>query len=114
MRISAWSSDVCSSDLVRSKETTEQVGLMTPNAEILSRAAVPGTPSFPPTNLILVLAAFLGFGGGILLALLVETLDQTLDRKSVVQGKRVSVRVGRGGRSIIKKQSITKHRSKKI
>src|SRR3546814_11600052 len=39
--------------LVRSKETTEQVGLMTPNAEILSRAAVPGPPSFPPTNLIL-------------------------------------------------------------
>jgi uncharacterized protein involved in exopolysaccharide biosynthesis/Mrp family chromosome partitioning ATPase len=63
--------------LRRSKETIDQQHIQTSDAEIISRASVPLRPSFPPTNLILLLAAIAGLGGGVLLALLVENLDQT-------------------------------------
>jgi succinoglycan biosynthesis transport protein ExoP len=63
--------------LKRSSEMVEQRGLQTADSAVISRAGVPLLPSFPPTNLVMVLAAFVGIGAGVLLALLLENLDQT-------------------------------------
>lgn len=57
--------------LEREKETTQQTELLSSNAEVLSRATAPTSPAFPPTNLILLLAGFVGIGAGVLLALLI-------------------------------------------
>src|SRR3546814_1535528 len=80
MRISDWSSDVCSSDLL-------VVHGVTLETEAL-------------------LAAAHTEHGGELTRIHVETTAPigTLDRKSVVSGKSVSVRVDLGGRRIIKKK----------
>src|SRR3546814_16372863 len=72
MRISDWSSDVCSSDLSVHPEGVKFVVI----------AAV-----------ICAALAFFGW----------ETHAWPIDRKSVVSGKSVSVRVDLGGRRIIKK-----------
>lgn len=63
--------------LQRSQQTVGQQSLLTPDSRIISKAEVPLSPSFPPTRLILVLAALIGAGGGTLLALLLEGVDQT-------------------------------------
>ncbi|MEX2643897.1 MAG: polysaccharide biosynthesis tyrosine autokinase [Acetobacterales bacterium] len=63
--------------LQRSKETMSQSSLLTSNADVLSNAAVPRWPSFPPTNLILLLGTMVGIGLGVLIALVLEKLDQT-------------------------------------
>src|SRR3546814_20446912 len=80
MRISDWSSDVCSSDLKR---------------VFLKRAGEAGERAYELTADFPVLPG--------------DTLR--LDRKSVVSGKSVSVRVDLGGRRSITKhiQSDTKH-----
>src|SRR3546814_3934519 len=70
MRISDWSSDVCSSDLSTSR---------TPNGAACARGSRTIAASTP-----------CGSGSG--------------DRKSVVKGKSVSVRVDLGGRRIIKQK----------
>src|SRR3546814_1334534 len=49
----------------------------TSDATVISRAGVPLGPSFPPTFLIVVLAAAVGFVASVLIALLLENLDQT-------------------------------------
>src|SRR3546814_18347963 len=56
------------------------------------------------------LAGDLGLFEGELRAALVEHAEQQADRKSVVEGKSVSVRVDLGGRRIIKKK---KHKNEK-
>jgi capsular exopolysaccharide synthesis family protein len=63
--------------LQRSKETAQPPGLSGSSAEVISAAVVPQQPSFPPTNLILVVSAIAGIGIGILIALLIERMDQT-------------------------------------
>src|SRR3546814_20132393 len=84
LRISDWSSDVCSSDLLRSNRT-EPVGPV---------------PS-PPIALFFRL-----FGGKKVLAVPAQLAMGIYrlfpDRKRVVEGKSVSVRVDLGGRRIIK------------
>src|SRR3546814_18927644 len=95
MRISDWSSDVCSSDLGSARtrghgaDPVTSIGLhLTPElmrmgaARPAMRSKVFGLPST---------SQFAGV-----------TFDG-LDRKSVVQGKSVSVRVVLGGRRLIKK-----------
>src|SRR3546814_13945465 len=89
MRISDWSSDVCSAD--RSKATVKvRVGFKTRDARILPEM-------------------------GARVSFLAEASDDktqsgaapsgvSLDRKSVVSGKSVSVRLVLGGRRIIKKK----------
>jgi Mrp family chromosome partitioning ATPase len=63
--------------LLRSKETVSQQDIAVPTADIISRANVPFGPSFPPKALIIVIAALIGTGAGVLIALLLENLDQT-------------------------------------
>src|SRR3546814_18772612 len=83
MRISDWSSDVCSSDLLKATSPDEAVGL----------AAATRTK---PWRWIASNGAFPFFA--------------ITGRKSVVSGKSVSVRVALGGRRIIKKQKHLKHK----
>ncbi len=71
--------------LQRSKETIDQKELQTSNAEIISQASIPFSPSFPPTTLIVVLATLVGIGSGILVALLVENLDRTFRTSDEVE-----------------------------
>ncbi|MCD6075577.1 MAG: family ATPase [Rhodospirillales bacterium] len=63
--------------LLRSKETVSQQDIAVPTADIISRANIPFGPSFPPKALIVVICAMIGTGAGVLLALLLENLDQT-------------------------------------
>ena len=63
--------------LQRSKETANQSDLSRANAEIISMAAPPNGPSFPPSTLIVLVSVLAGFGTGVLIALLLERLDQT-------------------------------------
>src|SRR3546814_11221264 len=93
MRISDWSSDVCSSDLSGGLS-----GLMLITAIVLARLLGPAEFG----------VAALALGIVQLLNLVVEMLfhdaivQRKQDRKSVVEGQRVSVRVDLGGRRIIK------------
>src|SRR3546814_20109870 len=73
MRISDWSSDVCSSDLTPSRQERRKVSVASTSFFSLIRASSTMGP----------------------------------DRKSVVKGKSVSVRVDLGGRRIIKTQTST-------
>src|SRR3546814_14697349 len=111
MRISDWSSDVCSSDLlVQSKQAVDIIVM----SQEVSRK-----------RLSLVQPAVLGGDGLKLLdecvgwqiarhayCPVIEYVNTPLDgnvqdRKSVVSGKSVSVRVDLGGRRIIKKKKKT-------
>src|SRR3546814_15945189 len=75
MRISDWSSDVCSSDLF------EAMGLRVDEFAI-DEAKIKDHPGYSPS------------------------IVSYEDRKSVVSGKSVSVRVDLGGRRIIKKKNL--------
>src|SRR3546814_20594635 len=92
MRISDWSSDVCSSDLdehvalratLQRPEKFHHLGIA---AHPVHRLAVHVTPGAKQEA---------------------GRLDHVKDRKSVVEGKSVSVRVDIGGRRIIKKKITT-------
>src|SRR3546814_4122476 len=86
MRISDWSSDVCSSDLGPEFPEREQQ----PVGEVFGQPAQPRERRVDP-------------------ALEREEARQPRgDRKRVVSGKSVSVRVDLGGRRIIKKKNKTK------
>src|SRR3546814_11500876 len=99
MRISDWSSDVCSSDLATLRgEAIVRVA----NMFGVTAGAMKGVTRHAP-----VVAARKYF--------MREMHDAglssgTIDRKSVVSGKSVSVRVDLGGRRIIKKKKITHQR----
>src|SRR3546814_2605055 len=100
MRISDWSSDVCSSDLkwayppaqsqpsssrARSPDAHRRNG----TAELLCSGETTTIPSSP------------GDTGAQLDGSSTSSMKRSLDRKSVVKGKSVSVRVDLGGRRII-------------
>src|SRR3546814_15177979 len=116
MRISDWSSDVCSSDLVRLDVTSEEqwravideaiardgrIDALINNAGVATVKPITDA-TLEDVDFIFgvnfrgvflgcrsVLPAMKGVGGS------------RVDRKSVVEGKRVSVRVDHGGRSIV-------------
>src|SRR3546814_13623388 len=100
VRISDWSSDVCSSDL-RLSALPCPLGRVDTSCRQTAQAYLaegrfclyPGHPSGSGVTVATRRDALLGAGGN----------PHTLaDRKSVVSGKSVSVRVGLGGRRIIK------------
>src|SRR3546814_15842983 len=101
MRISDWSSDVCSSDLAGSAVTTAgslSDTAMQPTCGLATSAATTRPsivrPATDARHLWATPAACeTGYCG-------------PRDRKSVVEGKRVSVRVDRGGRRITEKQTM--------
>src|SRR3546814_12358603 len=95
MRISDWSSDVCSSDLlvaVRLQDMADAAALLAGHLDVDLAAA----PWIDDRRLA---------AGADQIGEVGEALR--LDRKSVVKGKSVSVRVDLGGRRFIKKQSIS-------
>src|SRR3546814_19245126 len=99
MRISDWSSDVCSSDLMRVE------GEDVPAEELLGSV-------FDDSDGGVAVADGEGELAGLVRRAHPGALgcrnaaleDQPLDRKSVVEGKSVSVRVDAGGRRLIKKK----------
>src|SRR3546814_19482063 len=98
MRISDWSSDVCSSDLIIVYGATGFTGRLV--AEYLSQHYA-GRADAPKWAM-----------AGRSADKLAEVRDLVgapagTDRKSVVEGKSVSVRVDLGGRRIIKKKKTT-------
>jgi len=62
--------------LLKAKETDETRNLQTPDARVISPAALPVSPSFPKKKLILALALLLGSGLGLSGALLAEMRAQ--------------------------------------
>src|SRR3546814_16840060 len=110
MRISDWSSDVCSSDLPGDQAVDVEVGR--PDAvegrqrtaeHVIAAAEHPGTfqrpeigNAFHPAEQAFVAAAVGADGAGIAAV--------EVDRKSDVKGKSVSVRVDLGGCRFLKKQ----------
>src|SRR3546814_14859100 len=113
MRISDWSSDVCSSDLVTARDGLRVEGtLWRPHTATGKRGGTRapvviyphGGPtgqafrSFQPFKQVLVAAGFAVFA--------VDFRGSTGDRKSVVWGKSVSVRVDLGGGLIMKKKKL--------
>src|SRR3546814_14705185 len=99
MRISDWSSDVCSSDLQGAGAARGHCGCAEYPAQIPDRDPVRNGARGPPH-----LAARARWR---LSARPVP--DRHQDRKSVVSGKSVSVRVHLGGSCIIQKKTYDKH-----
>src|SRR3546814_11639928 len=95
MRISDCSSDLCSSDLLR--ESSCRVGRM----RLMRRSSVI-RPSFIGTFRSTRVSTTLP----------ATSASSSVDRKSVVEGKSVSVRVDFGGRRIIKK--TTEHNTNEL
>src|SRR3546814_17695927 len=89
MRISDWSSDVCSSELQRANDVARDILLQRSGG--LRVVASPSVGHYVIPNTI-------------------KALTDRIDRKSVVSGKRVSVRVDLGGGRIIKKKQTKRLR----
>src|SRR3546814_13620212 len=100
MRISDWSSDVCSSDL---RQRAGRQRLISAMAGASSAVAVLGAGSWG-TALAALIARH---GHRTVLWGRDAAIVEAIDRKSVVLGKSVSVRVDLGGRRIITKKKKT-------
>src|SRR3546814_16749800 len=105
MRISDWSSDVCSSDLTPNvTSVTLSTRLRAPRSRMVHDNRITNrgrTRVFENEDRSLPKCVLFGdsFGGN-----LIAFLRESLDRKSVVSGTSGSVRVDLGGRRIIKKK----------
>src|SRR3546814_14539505 len=98
MRISDWSSDVCSSDLrPRRRRSAARAIRWKRRWRPVSRKSS-ATPQ-----------ARMSWNGTRLQRKAAVPSGRAGDRKSVVEGKSVSVRVDLGGRRIIKQQKLDKH-----
>src|SRR3546814_16141551 len=113
MRISAWSSDVCASDLTN--EAAFAAAIADPRATCLTLDGidfVPGAsggllwePLDPADDRALMLLGIDDAGA----PRFVRETAAGADRKSVVWGQRVSVGVDLGGRRDLKKKNKQKH-----
>src|SRR3546814_14816113 len=101
MRISDWSSDVCSSDLWRACVLSDWTCCSKSSS---SRSSAANASSDELCEMIIVAldhdSSRASCSGA------VATRARCEDRKSVVEGKSVSVRVDLGGRRIIKKKNL--------
>src|SRR3546814_14312195 len=100
MRISDWSSDVCSSDLLIAR-AVEAGG---------THAVYGGSVQSPAVARVATMAGLMGVPVTIVIGATTaaKALPKHADRKSVVEGKSVSVRVDLGGCRIIKKKKNKK------
>src|SRR3546814_17757447 len=106
MRISDWSSDVCSSDLNFKSLAIDQDGFVSvtfDNGNVKKFYQIPMVKFRDPTELDRVNGNAFVETPGSGAAVLVQSGSR--DRKSVVSGKSVSVRVDLGGRRISKKKN---------
>ena len=71
--------------LQSAKETNVQRDFQQADAQIVSRAAVPTSPSFPPLNLLLAVGIVGGLLAGVLAALLAEQFDSTFRTEDEVE-----------------------------
>src|SRR3546814_12026252 len=114
MRISDWSSDVCSSDLLAASFAAVlalMIGMQLWNEP----APTPVAPAtvVADTGTDADIDAVLDENPDLYLWLASnDAYALAIDRKSVVEGKRLSVRVDLGGRRIIKKKNKKKNRRK--
>jgi capsular exopolysaccharide synthesis family protein len=105
--------------LARSKQTSAHEGLELSDARVVARADTPRAPSFPRPLLTLALSIFVGFGIGIVLAIIVDHLDRRIktmrqaeDTTNVpalaalplVQTRKLAIRA-RQGRKALKRHS---------
>src|SRR3546814_12945117 len=114
MRISDWSSDVCSSDLASSDTPRDRFGQrMTTRftgTSIRNRIAITVLATVVVVSMISTAFSGRDHAARLMNDLEAETqvltsvFGDTLDRKSVGEGKRVSGRVELGGRRFIKKK----------
>src|SRR3546814_16250203 len=106
MRISDWSSDVCSSDLVEVIEVLVSEGdTIKAEQSLITVESDKASMEIPAS------------AGGVVKTVKVQVGDKGAegkDRNSVVLGKSVSVRVDLDGRSIIKKIKVLIHSDNKI
>src|SRR3546814_21169587 len=110
MRISDWSSDVCSSDL-RLQLTGEDVRLRIAGRALRVLEVVLGISNANQMRRIERIAAEARIDGRIdhILSRCDSGDRRKRDRKSVVKGKSVSVRVDIGGSRLIKKKTQNKN-----
>src|SRR3546814_14329255 len=124
MRISDWSSDVCSSDLAGRRANGRGIDLMAADQRLVARSGdkldllLWREANLGPSEISRVMDANPGLAdpGPILplgtVIIVPATADATatrVDRNSVVSGKSAEVRVELGGRSIIKKKMNNKN-----
>src|SRR3546814_16311475 len=95
MRISDWSSDVCSSDLLPSSSRSTVGNTFSPGRFLSVRIA----DLFSAVDWLLLTKILL-----LVMRTTSNRVRAVVDRKSVVEGKSVSVGVDLGGRRIIKKK----------
>lgn len=76
---------VYESFLNRFKETSQQGGLQTPDARVISLATTPASPSYPRKGLVAVVAFVLSGLLGVGIALLIERLDNSLHTSQEVE-----------------------------
>src|SRR3546814_12957448 len=112
MRISDWSSDVCSSDLKYFGVHGDALALRSKRLEMLaSNIANAATPGFKARDIDFAAQLKQAQTGAALAT--TEGGHIAHDRESVVEGRGVSVRVDLGGRRIIKKKRKNKNNTKK-
>src|SRR3546814_19565095 len=100
MRISDWSSDVCSSDLIHRQSSLER---FSSKLRLRSYSSLSQAWTIPE---IFNQSSQLGYLAYIRVGIFpFEWMEIFSDRKSVVLGKSVSVRVDLGGRRIVKKKT---------
>src|SRR3546814_18929781 len=110
MRISDWSSDVCSSDLIRSSGVSpEELRPFILDGARSSRDRAGEAPTRTLRAEVHAWAAPVRWGGVVFEADHCTGGERDPDRKSVVEGTSGSVRVDLGGRRIIKKK-LTKRK----
>src|SRR3546814_16091053 len=101
MRISDWSSDVCSSDLLH--------GLLAGHASNWDGIVKIGRTHLQDATPLTLGQEFSGYARQVENGIArVKAVLPRLDRTSVVSGKSVSARVDLGGRSILKKKNDQK------
>src|SRR3546814_18363664 len=103
MRISDWSSDVCSSDLLRMVSRHICACRSAPSTNPLIAAVIPMIVA--AARMISVVVRLAELSARVRRPKMLDgaIVGDVRDRKSVVKGKRVSVRVDLGGRRILKK-----------